>query len=44
MIGVFDSGRGGVAIAKELLSLCPACDVVLLADRKNLPYYFHVTV
>lgn len=38
MIGVFDSGRGGVAITKELLSLCPACDVVLLADRKNLPY------
>lgn len=38
MIGIFDSGRGGVAIAKELLALCPRCDVLLLADRKNLPY------
>ena len=38
MIGIFDSGRGGVAIAKELLALCPRCDVLLLADRKNSPY------
>ena len=38
MIGIFDSGRGGVAVARELLSLCPECDVLLLADRKNLPY------
>ncbi|MBR5242067.1 MAG: aspartate/glutamate racemase family protein [Clostridia bacterium] len=38
MIGIFDSGRGGVAIARELLALCPRCDVLLLADRKNLPY------
>lgn len=38
MIGIFDSGRGGVAVARELLSLCPTCDVLLLSDRKNLPY------
>ena len=38
MIGVFDSGRGGVMVARELLSLSPSTDLLLLSDRKNLPY------
>ena len=38
MIGVLDSGAGGVLTAKILSSLCPRADVLLLADRKNAPY------
>ena len=38
MIGVFDSGVGGISACKELRRLLPTADIVFLADRKNAPY------
>ena len=38
MIGVFDSGVGGLMALKELRRLAPMLDVCFLADRKNAPY------
>ena len=38
MIGVFDSGVGGLCAFAELRRLLPRCDAVYLADRKNAPY------
>ena len=38
MIGVFDSGVGGLVAYKELRRLLPRADVAYLADRKNAPY------
>ncbi len=38
MIGVFDSGVGGLAAIKELRKIAKNADVCFLADRKNAPY------
>lgn len=38
MIGIFDSGDGGLAAAREVRRLFQKEDIVLLADRKNAPY------
>ena len=38
MIGVFDSGAGGLFALAELRRLSPNADIVYLADRKNAPY------
>ena len=38
MIGVLDSGRGGLVAYKELRRLMPKSDITYLADRKNAPY------
>ena len=38
MIGVFDSGVGGLAALAVLRRLMPRENAVYLADRKNLPY------
>ena len=38
MIGVFDSGVGGLVAYKELRRLLPKSDLLYLADRKNAPY------
>ncbi len=38
MIGVFDSGAGGLFALAELRSLSPSADIVCFADRKNAPY------
>ncbi len=38
MIGVFDSGVGGLASFSVLSSLAPRADIVYLADRRNAPY------
>lgn len=38
MIGVFDSGRGGITAVRELRSLLPREDIYFFADRKNCPY------
>ena len=38
MIGIFDSGDGGLAAAREARRLFQKEDIVLLADRKNAPY------
>lgn len=38
MIGVFDSGVGGIASYTQLRALLPRADMVYLADRDNAPY------
>lgn len=38
MIGVFDSGVGGLCACKELRRLLPEANLAFLADRKNAPY------
>lgn len=38
MIGVFDSGVGGLSVLTEIRRLLPEPDVVYLADRANAPY------
>lgn len=38
MIGVFDSGVGGLTALAELRELAPDADILYLADRKNAPY------
>ena len=38
MIGVFDSGVGGLCAFTELRRLLPREDIIYLADRKNAPY------
>ena len=38
MIGVFDSGVGGLAAINELRKIAKDVDVCFLADRKNAPY------
>ena len=37
-IGVFDSGLGGLAVAREVLDEMPGEDIVYFADFANLPY------
>lgn len=38
MIGIFDSGVGGLVSAREVRRLLPREDIIYLADRKNAPY------
>ena len=38
MIGIFDSGRGGIASLTVVKKLLPRVDIAYLADRKNAPY------
>jgi len=38
MIGVFDSGAGGLTAISEIRRLAPMADVCFFADRKNAPY------
>ena len=38
MIGIFDSGVGGLTAYKEVRRLAPSADIIYLADRKNAPY------
>ncbi len=38
MIGIFDSGAGGICSYRRVRELLPFEDVVYLADRKNAPY------
>ena len=38
MIGVFDSGAGGVTAVKELRRLLPTADIAFFPDRENAPY------
>lgn len=37
-IGIFDSGLGGLVIAKSLFELLPKYDYAYLGDTQNLPY------
>lgn len=38
MIGVFDSGLGGLTVVRRLRARLPSADIVFLADQKNVPY------
>lgn len=38
MIGIFDSGAGGLNALRELRRLLPEADIVFFADRENAPY------
>ena len=38
MIGVFDSGVGGLSVLREIRRLLPAADLVYLADQARAPY------
>ena len=38
MIGIFDSGRGGIASLGYVRKMLPRVDIAYLADRKNSPY------
>ena len=38
MIGVFDSGVGGLAAYRELRRRLPRADIIYLADREHAPY------
>lgn len=38
MIGIFDSGVGGLTALYELRKIAPNVDICFLADRKNAPY------
>lgn len=38
MIGIFDSGSGGLSVLKEIRKRLPKADVIYLGDIKNAPY------
>ncbi|MGI6716471.1 MAG: glutamate racemase [Eubacteriales bacterium] len=38
MIGVFDSGIGGLTAVKALIDLMPDCDIVYFGDTARVPY------
>lgn len=38
MIGIFDSGSGGLTVLRALRKVLPSCDVVYFGDIKNAPY------
>ncbi len=38
MIGVFDSGEGGLCTVEKIKELSPSADICFLADRENAPY------
>jgi len=38
MIGIFDSGSGGLSVLAEIRKLMPDADVIYLGDIKNAPY------
>ena len=38
MIGIFDSGSGGLSVASEIIKLLPNADVMYIGDTKNMPY------
>lgn len=40
-IGIFDSGVGGLTVARAILNLCPNESLLYFADTKNIPYGEH---
>lgn len=38
MIGLFDSGLGGLTVVRQVRALLPKHDIVFLADQKHVPY------
>ncbi|MFZ1812230.1 MAG: aspartate/glutamate racemase family protein [Candidatus Saccharimonadales bacterium] len=43
-IGVFDSGIGGEAVARDLRVAFPDAEIMTVSDRKNLPYGLKTSV
>ena len=37
-VGVFDSGVGGLSVAREIMALLPAQPIIYLADQVHAPY------
>jgi len=37
-VGVFDSGVGGLSVAREIMTLLPAQPIIYLADQAHAPY------
>ncbi len=37
-VGVFDSGVGGLSVAREIMALLPAQPIIYLADQAHAPY------
>ena len=38
MIGIFDSGSGGLTVLRELRARAPDADIIYFGDIKNAPY------
>ena len=38
MIGVFDSGVGGLTVIKEVIKNLPECQIIYFGDTARLPY------
>ena len=38
MIGIFDSGSGGLTVLRAIRDVLPSCDVVYFGDIRNAPY------
>ena len=38
MLGIFDSGLGGLTVVRRVRALLPDVDIVFLADRAHVPY------
>ncbi len=38
MIGIFDSGSGGLTVLRSLRNLAPKADIIYFGDLKNAPY------
>ena len=38
MIGLFDSGVGGLSVTREIMRQLPACPLIYLADQSHAPY------
>ena len=38
MIGIFDSGMGGLTVLRALRDVLPSCDVIYFGDTRNAPY------
>lgn len=38
MIGIFDSGSGGLTVLRAIKKVLPSCDVLYFGDIKNAPY------
>ena len=38
MIGIFDSGSGGLTVLKAIREVMPSADILYFGDIKNAPY------
>ena len=38
MIGIFDSGVGGLTVCKEIFKRLPNCQIIYFGDTARLPY------